>query len=169
MKKIYLIGALKNPQVPVIAARLRAEGFEVFDDWWAPGPKTDDYWKEYEEARGHSYVEALRGWHAQHVFAFDKKHLAAADIAVLVQPAGRSAHLELGWMLGRGRKGYILLDTEPRWDVMMLFADGVFETVDALCTALKPQVRFADSLCFSCGKAFAKGEEDEHIQCRGAA
>lgn len=109
---IYLIGSLRNPQVPIIAQQLRAEGYEVFDDWYAAGPEADDKWRDYERDRGHSYIEALRGHAANHVFSFDKTHLDRADAGVLVLPAGKSGHLELGRLVGTGKPGYILLEPE---------------------------------------------------------
>jgi nucleoside 2-deoxyribosyltransferase len=125
--RIYLIGSLRNPAIPIVAANLRAEGYNVFDDWFAAGPEADDYWQKYETERGHSFVEALDGWAADHVYMFDKKHLDEADCAVLVLPAGKSGHLEFGYIIGQGKPGYILLaSAEPeRWDVMYMFADRV--------------------------------------------
>lgn len=35
MTSIYIIGSLRNPQVPKVAKALRLYGFEVFDDWYA--------------------------------------------------------------------------------------------------------------------------------------
>jgi hypothetical protein len=128
-KLIYLIGSLRNPAVPYLGATLRTIGFDVFDDWHGAGPEADDKWKEYEETRGRSYSMALEGRAAKHIFAFDKKHLDMADIAVLVLPAGKSGHLELGYMCGQeDKKAFILFpDGEPeRWDVMYQFADGVY-------------------------------------------
>src|ERR1700679_1549583 len=109
---IYVIGSLRNPKVPELAGRLRREGHFVFDDWYAAGEKADDEWQKYEQQRGHSYSEALRGYAARHVFSFDYKHLDEATDVVLVTPAGKGGHLELGWAIGRGKKGYILLDKE---------------------------------------------------------
>jgi len=124
--KIYLIGSLRNPVIPNIGNELRALGFEVFDDWFAGGEIADDAWRDYEKLRGHTYVEALEGYAARHTYEFDKYHLDTSDIAVLVMPAGKSAHLELGYMLGQNKPGYILFDVEPeRWDVMYQFATKV--------------------------------------------
>lgn len=134
---IYLIGSLRNPEVPVIAERLRAEGYEVFDDWFAAGPEADDKWRDYEKNRGRSFQQALGGYAAKHVFQFDKYHLQRADDVVLVLPAGKSGHLELGWALGQGKRGYILLDSPERWDVMYQFATKVVESVEDLITALR--------------------------------
>lgn len=138
MALIYTIGSLRNPAMPVVATALRKEGFEVFDDWFAAGPIADDSWQEYEKAKGISYPEALRSYAAQHVFEFDKHHLNRADIALLVLPAGKSGHIELGYMIGLGKPGYVLFDKEPdRWDVMYAFTKNIFFNVDDLVAELK--------------------------------
>ena len=126
MKSLYLIGSLRNPDIPRIGNRLREElGIEVFDDWFAAGPIADDSWQEYEKLRGKTYPEALASYAARHVFDFDKHHLNRCDAAVLVLPAGKSGHLELGYMAGMGKPTFVLFDQEPeRWDVMYQFAEG---------------------------------------------
>lgn len=135
--KVYLIGSLRNPEVPKLANQIRELGFEVFDDWYAAGPEADDKWRDYEKGRGHSFKEALKGYAAKHVFQFDRKHLDECDIAVLQMPAGKSGHLELGVHLGKGKRGYILVDDPERWDVMYLFATGVFDDFNELKAELK--------------------------------
>jgi hypothetical protein len=130
---IYLIGSLRNPNVPFIARDLRAAGHEVFDDWYAAGPKADDCWQAYEQARGHNFQQALEGHAANHVYNYDRRHLDRADAAVLLMPAGKSAHLELGYVMGQGKPGFILLDQEPeRFDVMYRFATVVFSMEELL-------------------------------------
>lgn len=141
-RKIYLIGSLRNPQVPVIAQQLRADGHQVFDDWYAAGPEGDDKWRDYEKGRGHSFVEALKGHAARHVYEFDRKHLEGADTVILVCPAGKSGHLELGWALGKGKQGFVLVDSPERWDVMYQFADGVFDNLLTLRHLLQPLMWF---------------------------
>ena len=135
--KIYLIGSLRNPAVPELAIKIRELGFDVFDDWYAAGPEADDKWRDYEKARGRTYKEALDGYAANHVYHFDLKHLDECDIAVLLLPAGKSGHLELGYVLGKGKRGYIVIDNPERWDVMYLFADGVFHSEDELIEELQ--------------------------------
>ena len=123
MKSLYMIGSLRNRAgVTQVAKEIRTLGLEAFDDWLAPGPKADDNWKEYEEDRGRTYKEALNGWAAQHVFAFDHHHLDRVDGAVLILPAGKSCHLEAGYIVGSGKPLFILMDAPDRWDVMNLFA-----------------------------------------------
>jgi len=140
VSKIYVIGSLRNPEIPTVAKTLREAGYEVFDDWYAAGPIADDSWQAYEKARGRNYQEALQGYAANHVYAFDYSHLVTSDIAVLVTPAGKSGHLEFGYFKGLGRPGYILLDKEPdRWDVMYKFATGVVFSMDELMQKLGNQ------------------------------
>lgn len=130
-RSIYIVGSLRNPKVLEVAAALRGAGHEVFDDWYSAGEKADDAWQAYSKQRGWSYQEALDGYSAQHVFSFDKKHIDRCDTGLLVLPAGKSGHLELGYMIGRGKEGYILLDGEPeRLDVMYAFATRVFSSLD---------------------------------------
>ena len=65
----YLIGSLRNENVPHLANKLRKLGFkEVFDDWFSPGPEADDFWRKYEKVRGSSYKQALDNWAGKHVF-----------------------------------------------------------------------------------------------------
>ena len=139
MANIYLIGSLRNAKIIEIATKLREAGHEVFDDWYAAGPEADDYWQKYEIAKGNNYKQGLAGYAANHVYHFDKHHLDRNDIGILALPAGKSGHLELGYMIGKGKLGYILFDDAmpDRWDVMYLFAAGVFFNVDSLIEELK--------------------------------
>jgi len=136
--RVYLIGSLRNPAIPLIASELRGVGFEVFDDWFASGPKADDHWRDYEQGRGHDLPTALAGFVADHVYSFDIHHLHRSDIAILVLPAGRSGHLELGYAVGQGKRGFVLMEGEPeRYDFMYKMAEGVFYTLDDLIEHLK--------------------------------
>lgn len=137
MKKVYLIGSLRNPAIPLLAIKLRAAGYEVFDDWFSPGPEADQFWQDYERQRGRNYKEALHGHHATEVFEFDQRHLDACDVGVLVMPAGKSGHLELGYLAGLGRDCYVLFEEEPdRYDIMYNFATDVFFSDEELIEAL---------------------------------
>ncbi len=137
-RKIYLIGSLRNSNVPDIAASLRQAGHIVYDDWYAAGPEADDYWQRYEQQRGHDFRTALQGWASYHVFYNDKQHLDESDTGVLVLPAGKSGHLELGYMIGQGKQCYILLAGEPeRFDVMYRFATGVAYNISDLVKLLE--------------------------------
>jgi hypothetical protein len=136
--KVYIVGSMRNPEIIGIGNRLRQAGFEAFDQWISPGDKADDNWQEYCKSRGWTYREALADYHAKHVFEFDKFHLDSSDVGVLVMPAGKSAHLELGYLRGCGKPAYILMDGEPpRYDVMTLLATKVIFSEAELLEELK--------------------------------
>jgi len=139
IKSIYLIGSLRNEQVPIIGDELRKAGYEVFDEWYSAGPEADDYFKKYHLERGITYDKALQSYAAKHIFEFDKFHLDRCDCSILVLPAGRSGHLELGYVVGCGKPAYILMDEKTandRYDLMYQFADGVYFDLNTLIKEL---------------------------------
>lgn len=137
-KEYYLIGSLRNPEILILGNELRANGIKIFDSWFAAGAEADNSWRDYCKNLGMTYQEALQDYSAQHVFQFDKFHLDRCGGAILVYPAGKSAHLELGYIIGQGKPGFVLLDSTPdRYDVMLNFATGVFSSVNELVKKLK--------------------------------
>lgn len=139
MSVIYLIGSLRNREVPVVGEYLRKEtGHEIFDEWWTGSEDADDWLRDYFKFRKLGYKEAIHSYAARNTFEFDKKHLNRADCAVLVMPAGKSGHLELGYIIGQGKPGFILFDAEPeRVDIMHNFANDVFFNKEDLVKAIK--------------------------------
>lgn len=136
MTTVYVIGSLRDPRVPEVARVLRIAGYDAFDAWYSAGRDADDRWRDHEHAKGSSYVEALSGYAARNVFAFDRFHLNRAHMAVLVLPAGRSCHLEAG-ATSREKPVFALCPDEPeRWDVMTQFLDGVCTNTEDLLAAL---------------------------------
>lgn len=134
---IYLIGSLRHPRVRQVAEAMRAHRLDVFDDWHAAGPEADDIWQQYEMERHRTFRESLRGRHAQTVLNFDRTHLDRCTAAILVMPAGKSGHLELGYVIGQRKPGYILLEQEPeRWDVMYGLATNVYYWIDEIIKEL---------------------------------
>lgn len=137
--KIYLIGALRNWRIVELANDLTALGYDAFADWITPGPEADTYLLKYAKLRGWSYKTALNSAAARNGFTFDKANIDNSDVVVMVMPAGKSAHLELGYARGCGTPGFILFDKEPkRFDMMYQFATDVFfdkkELFDRLST-----------------------------------
>lgn len=126
IKSVYIIGSLRNPNIPLLGNKLRNAGYEVFEDWFGTGPESDDYLQKYEKCRGRTYKEFLNGYVVNHIFEFDKHHLNRVDAVVLLMPAGKSGHLELGYSVGIGKPSFIVFDKEPeRFEVMHRFATDV--------------------------------------------
>jgi nucleoside 2-deoxyribosyltransferase len=121
--------------VPNLGNRLRFLGFDVFDDWWGAGERADDSWQQYEDIRGRSYKEALAGDAADNIFSWDVVNLNKSDVAVLFLPAGKSGHIEFGYMVGQNKPAFVLFDEVPkRYDLMYRFASDVFFDVEDLLT-----------------------------------
>lgn len=134
--KVYVLGSLRQPEAVIYVTKaLEAAGFDVFSDWCGAGPEADDHWQRYEKARGRNYRTALASPAAQNTFKFDLRNILKSDIAVMVAPAGKSAHLELGFAAGCRKPTFILMD-EPkkadRWDVMALFAGAPIDEEEVL-------------------------------------
>ena len=137
--KIYVIGSLKNEKVPLLAESIRALGHTVFDDWKAAHVEADQVMWAYEQKRGHSYKDALRGLSAQNQYQFDKRLLDMSDLAIVVMEAGRSAHLEAGYMAGLGKPVYVLFSEgyPSRMDIMYNLLTDFFENEEELLAELR--------------------------------
>jgi hypothetical protein len=123
--KIYVASSWRNEKQPAVVSALKAQGHAVYD---FRNPKDGDngfHWSEIdpnwqswttEEYRTHlDHAIAKRG------FQNDFDAMEWADTFVLVQPCGRSAHLELGWACGAEKKTCILLDNgEPELMIKMV-------------------------------------------------
>jgi hypothetical protein len=72
-----------------------------------------------------------------HAFDFDREHMMMSDTGILVLPAGKSGHMELGWMIGKAKRGIIYMEQEPEeWDLMYRFAELVIGPVNDLLMVL---------------------------------
>jgi nucleoside 2-deoxyribosyltransferase len=117
---------------------LTKAGFEVFADWYSPGPHADDNLRDYAKTRGWNYKQTLQSHAARMIFAFDKKHLDRCDAIVVLMPAGKSAMLELGYKRGLGKPGFILFDGKPkRVDIMFQFCNDLCFSRKELVKALR--------------------------------
>lgn len=138
MKSIYLIGSLRNEKIPQVGNLLRDHNWDAFDDWYGAGHEADDKWRDYEQFRGRAHAQSIYSYAARHVYEFDRKHLDRCDLAVLVMPAGKSGHLELGYFVGCGKPGFIYFDAVPdRYDVMHNFATNIFTNQGELLEGLE--------------------------------
>ncbi len=139
IESIYVGGSLRNPKIAEFAHKIETElGIEAFADWAQPGPDTDDFWRNYAKARGWSYRQALKSHGASQIFDFDYEHLNRCDAMVLLLPAGKSAHMELGFTRGSDKPGFVVFEEEPeRWDVMYKFATEIFFSQEEFIDYLK--------------------------------
>jgi hypothetical protein len=103
---VYIASSWRNYLQSGIVGVLRSSGLEVYDfrrpaaavagfAWSAIDPNWAA-WTPRDWREGLAHPEAARG------FALDKAALDKADCGVLVLPCGHSAHLEAGYLAGRG-------------------------------------------------------------------
>ncbi len=142
--KIYVASSWRNDSQPDVVHALRNAGHEVYDfrrPHLGPGARgigfswseIDPDWQQWTPSQ---FREALKEQRAIDGCASDLAGLQWADACVCVMPCGRSAHLELGYALGAGKLGIVLLsDGEP--ELMYRLAHHLVLDVDELLHLLK--------------------------------
>lgn len=140
---VYVASSWRNSLQVGICAALRAaeidhynfrkpapgeEGFhwsEVMPSYPKVGPGVGEALADADE-----YVAALDHPIAQHGYSRDWNAMQRADTCILILPCGRSAHLELGWFVGQGKRTAILLDgPEVTPELMYKMVDFVAPSV----------------------------------------
>lgn len=71
------------------------------------------------------YLEGIEHPRAVEGFKLDFEAMEMCDTCVLVLPCGRSAHLELGWFVGQGKRIAILLDDPVTPELMYRMVDHI--------------------------------------------
>lgn len=117
-KRIYVASSWRCKMQPAVVAAFRSAGLDVYD-FKHPKPGDDGFhWSEvmpgFDSNRQltpqDQYLTALEDPISEAGFANDFGAMQECDACVLVLPCGRSAHLELGWFVGQGKRTAILLD-----------------------------------------------------------
>jgi hypothetical protein len=143
--KLYVASSFRNARYPDLVALLRACGHDVHD------------WRDHAH-RGGKAIEADRldpqtlaefraavsTERAARTFADHMAALAWCDACVLVLPCGRSAHLEMGYARGLGKRVVVLFDParEPfGCDLMYRMADRLLADPSDLVPALEELAR----------------------------
>lgn len=133
---VYVASSWRNPLQPIVCATLAAAGIDHYDFRNPPGssgfswrevksstagagiPGKGSDWEAVDEyLRMVSHPRALEG------FAEDFAAMQRADAFVLVLPCGKSAHLELGWAVGAGKRTAILLEDPCEPELMYRMVD----------------------------------------------
>ena len=113
-RKIYVASSWRNESQPSVVRVLRDAGHEVYD---FRNPTNDDHgfhWSEidpdWQSWSSLAYIKALDDPISERGFRLDMDAMEWADTFVLVQPCGRSAHLEMGWATGQGKDTVMMLE-----------------------------------------------------------
>lgn len=129
MRRIYLASSWRNPYQPGLVDLFRMNGHQVYD-FRNPPHSTGFTWSEIgldaKTCTAEEYRSALLTHpRAAQGFNADFAAMRWADTCVLVLPCGRSAHLELGWMAGAGKRTLILTKDGEEPELMALLADHI--------------------------------------------
>jgi hypothetical protein len=135
--KIYVASSWRNEHYPEVVRALKAvSSFDVYDfredgfSWSDAGVDGQQLYNADQMNAIHRLPECRRG------FDRDITHVNQAEATVLVLPAGRSAHLELGVAIGRGQYTVIYMPEPEPPDLMWAAANRIVGTVTELLLAL---------------------------------
>lgn len=114
---VYVASSWRCQMQQAVIHTLRAAKIDCYD-FRNPPNGTGFAWQEVmptfdinaPTADMHEYLAALDHPRSVEGFNADFEAMQRADAFVLVLPCGRSAHLELGWAVGAGKRTAILLD-----------------------------------------------------------
>lgn len=115
MAKLYVASSWRNEIYPQVLNTLRNAGHDCYD-FRNPSPGNNGFaWSqidpEWESWDLETYRQILLSdpiaWAG---YQADRTGMDWAEGCVLVMPCGRSAHLEAGWMMGRGKPTIVLLN-----------------------------------------------------------
>lgn len=126
--KIYVASSWKNTHYKATCDLLREAGHEILD-WQQDGFA----WSQVDPdhamiGEAHKFRDIiLKHPRAIEGFRNDHKKMMEADMCVLLQPCGRSAHLEAGWFIGSEKPVvvYIPPNAYDGPDLMLLLAFSI--------------------------------------------
>jgi hypothetical protein len=145
--RIYVASSWRNERQPEVVRQLRAAGHEVYDfrnpapgnrgfQWEDAYPKRQPW--DAEETRLALYHPVARRGFLQDLHA-----LEWCDACVMVQPCGRSSALELGFAVGRGKGGIVILENGCDPELMLSVAHALCLTVDEALSVLQEHREWA--------------------------
>lgn len=137
---VYVASSWRNPMQPAVVAALRAAGIDCYDfrnpeggtgfswrevrpDHVGPIQRTEVRQKGADWEPVDHYLQMVQHPRAIDGFAADFGAMQRADTFVLVLPCGKSAHLELGWAVGAGKRTAILLEDPVEPELMYRMVD----------------------------------------------
>jgi hypothetical protein len=110
--KFYIASSWRNIHYLEVLWRCREAGNETYD-FRAESFKWSDIDSKWQSWDGYGFRKALAHWVAVAAYERDMRALDACDACLLVQPCGRSAHLELGYAAGLGKRVAVWYPSGP--------------------------------------------------------
>jgi hypothetical protein len=140
MTYVYVASSWRNQTQPLVIEMMRKSGIGCYD---FRNPGTDDHGFHWSDLRGvdlgdarsgplpkgsdfvplDRYLDMVDNPVAIDGFRSDFDAMQEADTFALILPCGKSAHLELGWAVGAGKRTAILLEEEMEPELMYRMVD----------------------------------------------
>ena len=109
--RVYVASSWRNEGLTGLISALRIVGHDIYD--FREGNRAAFNWSEidprWQQWTAPKFIQGLAHSRANTAFMYDKIALDRAEAVVLAMPCGRSAHLALGYAVGRGKPTAILL------------------------------------------------------------
>lgn len=129
--RIYIASSWRNPFYVETVKQFRDAGHYVWD-WRNPptggcGFGWSDCGGKYKQGdliTALEWARLLNHETAQRGFASDLCGMNWCDEGYLLHPCGKSAHLEAGWIAGRGKKVHVICPVDVEPDLMVLALNG---------------------------------------------
>jgi hypothetical protein len=138
---VYVASSWRNPMQPGVCAVLKAAGIDHYD-FRNPPDGAGFSWREVKHADIPGIKAKVADWenvdeylrmvaHPRAVEGFraDFEAMQRADTFVMVLPCGKSAHLELGWAVGAGKRTIILLEDPVEPELMYRMVDEMVTSI----------------------------------------
>lgn len=143
---VYVASSWRCPMQPAVIHTLRAAGIDCYD-FKNPEGNTGFSWGQVRtpsvpprdtptmKAKGSDwepvdeYLAMVEHPRAVEGFNADFAAMNKADTFVMVLPCGKSAHLELGWAVGAGKRTAILLENPCEPELMYRMVDHIATSV----------------------------------------
>ena len=134
--KVYVASSWRNEVYPEVVASLRAAGHEVYDFRHQSVSWEEFDWNVTDGVNSAELGEVLNHPVVQTRFHSDMNALRDCDAVVCVLPCGRSAHLELGYGIGTGKRTVLLWHDGDEPDIMHNAVDAIVFAVSEIDGAL---------------------------------
>lgn len=125
-----------NEIYPEVVEALRQAGHDVYDFRSQVGSGSNTTESNTTEMSSEGLLEFLDLPKVRSIFKNDMDALEACDAVVCVLPCGRSAHLELGYGIGAGKRTVLLWHDGDAPDIMHKAVDAIVFSVEEIPGAL---------------------------------
>ncbi len=129
--KVYVASSWQNDVYPKVVETLRQAGHDVYDFRRQGGSDSNP-----SEMTSDRLLDFLDEPKVRSIFQNDMDALIASDAVVCVLPCGRSAHLELGYGIGAGKRTVLLWHDGDAPDIMHKAVDSIVFKVADIAGAL---------------------------------